>query len=424
VKLARKLAGVAEDCGDPVLLAMFLSELSLSELLSADGLTPGILERALELEQRVGPLPSPTTPTLVEGVRLMYADEPTAAREALQRAHAAAVARGSESGQDRALQFLTQVECRAGEWERADEYAEAMLESGERWGLEREGGPALWQRSLVDAYLGRLDQARARATEGVERSLAWNEQTFLARNLAVLGLIDVSIGDYSAAAERLGPLVRRSHGGGAGFESSVYPPRELAIEALVAVGDLDEARVQIEWLEEAALRRATPWPRAMAARCRALLQAAEGDLEAALANCERALEVHEGMPVPFERARTLLIYGTMLRRAKRRHDAKDAIKQAISIFESLPAPVWAAKARVELGRIGGRAASGGELTPTERRIAEVVAEGMTNKEAAAALFVSVHTVEDALKRIYRKLGVRSRTELSRWLNRDVQSKNP
>ncbi len=239
----------------------------------------------------------------------------------------------------------------------------------------------------------------------------------------MLGLIDLFTGDYPAAAETLGPLVRRRQESGAG-EPSAFPPRELAIEALVAVGDLEEARVQLEWLEEAGRRRATPWPLAMGARCGGLLQAAEGDLEASLASCEQALKVHERMPVPFERARTLLIYGTILRRAKRRRAAREAIEEALSIFESLPAPVWAEEARAEHARIGGRAAAGSGLTPSERRIAEVVAEGKTNKEAAAALFISVHTVEDALKRIYRKLGVRSRTEMSRRLNGNPQSKDP
>ena len=156
----------------------------------------------------------------------------------------------------------------------------------------------------------------------------------------------------------------------------------------------------------------------MGARCRGLLQAAEGDLEAALASCEQALEVHERMPAPFERARTLLIYGTILRRIKRRKAAREAIEAALSIFEALPAPVWADNARAELARIGGRAPSGGGLTESERRIAELVAAGKSNKETAAALFLSVHTVEDALKRVYRKLGVRSRTELSRRLSAD------
>jgi DNA-binding CsgD family transcriptional regulator len=269
----------------------------------------------------------------------------------------------------------------------------------------------------VDAYLGRLDRARARATEGVARSREDNEQAFLERNLALLGLIDLSTGDYAAAADKLAPVVRRRQARGAG-EPSLYPARELAVEALVAVGDLDEARVQLGWLEEAGRRLATPWPLAMSARCRALLSAAEGDLDAALTSCEQALETHERMPAPFERARTLLIYGMILRRTKRRKAAREAIGSALSIFEALPAPVWADNARAELARTGGRAPSGVGLTESERRIAELVAAGKSNKVTAATLFLSVHTVEDALKRTYRKLDVRSRTELSRRLSAD------
>ena len=154
---------------------------------------------------------------------------------------------------------------------------------------------------------------------------------------------------------------------------------------------LDEARVQLGWLEQAGRRLGTPWPLAMAARCAALLRAAEGDLDAALASCRQALEVHERMPAPFEQARTLLIYGTMLRRVKRRKEARATLDQALAIFERLPAPVWADNASTELARIGGRVASGAELTEAERRIADLVAEGKTNKEVAAALFLSVHT---------------------------------
>ena len=291
-----------------------------------------------------------------------------------------------------------------------------MLQAGETWGLELEGGSALWIRGLVDAYLGRLDEARVRAAEGARFSREENDQAFLERNLALIGFIELSTGDYRAAADLLAPVVRRRQDRGAG-EPSLYPARELAIEALVAVGDLDEARIQLGWLEEAGRRLGTPWPLAMGARCRALLQAAEGDLDAALASCERALEVHERMPSPFERGRTLLIYGAMLRRAKKRKAARAAIEAALSIFEALPAPVWAENARAELARIGGRTAAGG-LTEGERRIAEQVAAGKSNKEAALALFLSVHTVDSALKRIYRKLEVHSRTELSQRLNAD------
>ena len=301
------------------------------------------------------------------------------------------------------MHFLTELECRAGDWAARDEYAEAVLQAGEQWGLESEGAAG-----LCGSGSGRCVSRPPRPSSGPRhgrsrRSLAWKERYVPRPNLAVLGLIDLSTGDYPAAAERLGPLVRRRQERGAG-EPSAFPARD-PIEAVVAVGDLDEARVQLEWLEEAG-RSARDSVAACDGRPPGLLQAAEGDLEAALASCEQALEVHERMPVPFERAAHCSLTARCFVAWKRRHAAREAIVEALSIFESLPAPVWAAQARaaVEHACIGGRASSGSELTPSERRIAEVVAAGMTNKEAAAALFLSVQSVEDALKWVYRKLG--------------------
>jgi DNA-binding CsgD family transcriptional regulator len=100
------------------------------------------------------------------------------------------------------------------------------------------------------------------------------------------------------------------------------------------------------------------------------------------------------------------------RRAKRKREARDTLTKALEAFDGLGAALWAEKTRAELARIGGRAPSSLELTPTEDRVAALVAAGSTNREAADALFVSIHTVEANLKRIYRKLGVRSRTELA------------
>ena len=236
------------------------------------------------------------TPTLVEGLRLMYADEHERAREALQRAHAVGASRGDDPAQTEALLFLAELECRAGDWSRADEYAEELLQVAEQQGLEFQGGSALWIRGLVDAYLGRLDEARARATEGVV-ALARGGRAGLPRAEPRAARPDRPVHRRPPRGGGDGwlPVVRRRQARGAG-EPSLYPARELAIEALVAIGDLDEARVQLDWLEEAGRRLGTPWPLAMGARCRGLLLAAEGDLEAALASCERALEVHERMP--------------------------------------------------------------------------------------------------------------------------------
>jgi len=121
------------------------------------------------------------------------------------------------------------------------------------------------------------------------------------------------------------------------------------------------------------------------------------------------------VPLPIDRARTLLAFGATLRRAKRKADARRALEEAAAAFESLGAAAYTARARSELERIGGRPPSKGSLTATERQIAELVAEGRSNKEVAATLFVSVKTVEANLSRTYAKLGIRSRTGLARHL---------
>jgi DNA-binding NarL/FixJ family response regulator len=121
--------------------------------------------------------------------------------------------------------------------------------------------------------------------------------------------------------------------------------------------------------------------------------------------------------MPFEHARTLLVVGTVLRRVRRRRDARESLEAARARFTELGAPAWADRAAAELGRLGGRAPSPHALTESERRIAEHVAAGMTNKEVAAALFLTVSTVEAALWKIYRKLDVGSRTELAARVTR-------
>jgi DNA-binding NarL/FixJ family response regulator len=117
--------------------------------------------------------------------------------------------------------------------------------------------------------------------------------------------------------------------------------------------------------------------------------------------------------VPFELGRTLLVLGSVQRRARRRRAARETLEQALAIFEQLGARLWTRRTREELGRVGGRVSAGDELTATERRVAALVAEGLTNKEVAARLVVADRTVEGHLSRIYAKLGVRSRAELAR-----------
>jgi DNA-binding CsgD family transcriptional regulator len=151
---------------------------------------------------------------------------------------------------------------------------------------------------------------------------------------------------------------------------------------------------------------------AISAHCDGVIRAARGDLDGAVIALERALGCHQAAAAwPFDRGLTLLELGRVQRRLRRKRDCRATLERALAAFETLGAPLWAQTVRSELGRIGGRTAADG-LTTSEHRIASLVAEGRSNGEVAAELFVTVRTVETALTRIYRKLDVRSRAELA------------
>ena len=156
-----------------------------------------------------------------------------------------------------------------------------------------------------------------------------------------------------------------------------------------------------------------PWTLATATRCRGLLLAAGGELDAAAATLREAIAIGQQLGNPFEVARTHLDLGRTYRRARQRVQAREALNGALACFNQVKAARWAETAQRELARISGRRVDEPDaLTEGERRIAELVAAGSSNKDTAATLFVTVHTVEGALTRIYRKLGVRSRTQLA------------
>jgi DNA-binding CsgD family transcriptional regulator len=183
------------------------------------------------------------------------------------------------------------------------------------------------------------------------------------------------------------------------------------IETLVFLGELEQARTYLEQYEVHAGRFGSRWATAATSRCRGLLFAAEGDLEAAFQALGRALAELDELPHPLERGRTLLCLGIVRRQAQQKKAARDALAQALAIFEELGAQLWAEKARAELRRISGRPPASDDLTETEHQVATLAAQGRSNKEIAAALFMGVSTVEAHLSHVYRKLGVRSRTEL-------------
>ena len=416
---ARAGLASAERAGEGNVLALALATVAWFETLTAVESTPGVLERAISLEDARlhAEVSDSTSPSFALSMRLMLAGRLDEARARMRMSLDRAVSLGDEGALAAALLHLAELEYRAGNWPLAARHAEDGYECAEQLGREQDMSALLYARALVAASLGRVEEAREAVQRGIALSERCGDEVFRLLNVAVLGFLELSVGDAAAADRILRPLAARLEASG-WREPSIYGELPNAIEALVELGELAEARRLLTDLQERASRTVSPYGEASAGRCEGLILAAEGDLDAALAAHAHALFVHEHLPQPFDLARTMLAQGIAQRRARRRKEARDTLQRALDIFEELGARLWAEKTRGELGRIGGRAASRGDLTPAERRIAEVVAAGKTNKEAAAALFLSVHTVEDALKRIYRKLGVRSRTELSRRLNGD------
>jgi DNA-binding CsgD family transcriptional regulator len=228
---------------------------------------------------------------------------------------------------------------------------------------------------------------------------------------SVLGFVALSLGDHQGAHAHLGRLAEATAGLG---EPGVVKFLPDEIEALAGLGELDLAWTFTRQFEARAESLGRPWALATAARCRAQLAAADGDLEGARAACERALSQHERLAMPFELGRTLLVKGMIERRSRGRSAALASLGQALGIFEHLGAPLWAEKAHGELAKIAaGRPVSG--LTETEHRVATLVVRGQTNREVATAMFVTENTVQTHLRHIFQKLGVRSRTELAAQL---------
>lgn len=409
---ARAAVEAAEASGDMRLLVSSLACVGVFETFLGQ-ITPGLLERAVELEPRVGYLPEYESPSMVAGYRLLYQDRLDAARDALAEADARAAAYDDFASRLTIVLHLAELEIAAGDWRRAAQYAVEGYELADQLDSDHARSALLYAMARADALLGRVEAARAAATRGRELARASTSVLYEFNNQRVLGFLELSLGDCAAAVGWLAPLLELEpvRSGRVG-SYSLLPD---TIEALLGVGEPARAGGLLALLEETARTFDRPYVQATTARCRGLVRAAEGDLRAALAALEEALEQHERLPNPFERARTLLALGETQRRARRRRAARESLQAALALFEELGARLWAEKARRELARIGGRAPAAGALTPTEERVAALVAEGRTNREAASALYLSEHTIEGHLSRIYAKLGIRSRAELAHRL---------
>jgi DNA-binding CsgD family transcriptional regulator len=310
-------------------------------------------------------------------------------------------------------------------------WSAALADAGEAARLARETNLqplmtfALSVQAHVEAAMGRRDDARAHGRESVQVAELLNAPAITVYGLNALALDAFGAGEVETAVEYYDRVHR--------FTQKLHTQRGLVqygadrVEALARCGRTDDA---FQALEEFADRLGGGrWASAALARCRGILadRTAEHHFVTALSHHE-----HDGQP--FERARTQLAYGERLRRDRRRADAREQLTEALDTFERLGATPWADRTRVELRATGGAAAETGaaereavaaagleELTAHELQIARLVAYGDTNRQVAAKLFLSPKTIEYHLSQIYRKLDLRSRTQLASLMAQEMGS---
>jgi DNA-binding CsgD family transcriptional regulator len=349
------------------------------------------------------------SPAISLGCRLLWAGSLSEARQAFTAEHESLRQAGYETRAGFVLCWLSELEWRAGEWERAAALAREATE------ILGDINPTAFPRALLAASAGRADEACATADGALAWSRTSDERTAPPRFLWLLGLLELSRGEPELARHLL--LKAQELLDAAGITEPGYlPVLPDLIESLVASAQPDQARPLLARLEDYAARSGQPWTELAALRSRAVISLSQGDTDAACTMSDEVASRYQSIGMPLDRGRALLLAGEARRRLGQRLEAAQRISTAVTVFEQLGAPLWLDRARRELRRASprpGRAHD--QLTAAEAQVAELVASGRTNKEVAAALYTSVATVEAHLTRIYRKLGLRSRSELARQM---------
>ncbi len=351
-----------------------------------------------------------TSPERVAAQRRVWRGDVDAARDELTRLLALADERGELASYALARLHLCELELRAGAWDAAARLLDEWAESSDRELLIR----PMYQRCRALLAAGRGDAAEAErwATDAIARADAAGSRWDELEALRALGIARLLAHEPAQAADSLRAVWEHTARERVD-EPGVFPVAPELVEALTQLGELDEAQAVTDRLRALADEQEHPWGHATAQRCAALVRLAPDTYdEEAAAMLVAAAGEYERLGLRFDRARALFGLGRAQRRMRKWGAARDTLQAAATAFDDLGSPGWAEQARAELGRVGARRPSPtGELTATERRTAELAADGLSNKEIAQALYVTVHTVEVHLSRAYAKLGVRSRSQL-------------
>jgi DNA-binding NarL/FixJ family response regulator len=409
IDAARSSLALAEDCGDPTLELHAAAYLGHLEALGGKP-RPDLMDRAVRLEAELGVQPLSIRPRSLLAMHRLWAGDLPAARALLDAVQAEAARAGNEMKQPQHFYISALVENASGNLELAHTLAARGLEAAldaENTYAERE---LLYPLARAEAWLGREQEARATALRLCEEASTHGVKPLLIRAASVLGLLALSLDDLDSACDELGraaDLLERM-----GFANpGAFRVLPDAIEALARSEELSAAEALHERLESEAAA-AGPWSHAAVERARGALLLARGDAERAADVLDGAAACFQSLEHGPDTARALLLRAQALLREGRRSLAAEVAAAAHARFAAMGATLWEARALELLERLQpGRAA--GRLTAAETRVAALVAEGMKNREIGQALFMSVATVEAHLTRIYRKLDIRSRTELAR-----------
>ena len=341
-------------------------------------------------------------------LRIM-ADDLDPAREDFAALLRVAEDTGDEAALPGLLAQLGHLEVRAGNWPRSRVVGVEMLQAADRSGQRFWAGLAHTQLASSQGLLGDRDQARRHLDAAKRIATELNEPFIRAVSLltdALLALGDERYVDAAdlAVASRTALIGRRNDPG-------MMPWLGVEIEATARIGRLDSARELADDLERRGRRARRRRVLGVAARGRAVIEAAEGHLEAAVAHARKSLTILAPIPVPFDVARSELVLGSIHRRRREKRAADEALARALDIFERLGAVAWVRQAQTERARVGLRPRAPATLTDGELQVARLAAAGHSNREIAQEVFLSEKTVEANLARAYQKLGIRRRAEL-------------
>jgi ATP/maltotriose-dependent transcriptional regulator MalT len=417
---AEQAVADATRLGHPLLLSQALSMRVFLNFLRGNGFDEVSMRTALEMEARhqdsaMGSgFQMIVRPRSHHAILLGWTGQLDRAHEEMGALRRICVEHGLENELIYAIYYNVQVEIWRGNPEAAM-LTELGMESAQHVGGEVGIGAAMTWRAALAAYAGYEQQARSDASAALAAMQRCGARMLAGWPVAIIGFLDISLGNHSSALDTLKPLLAQLDSAPEGTEIYLAEFVPDAVEALIHLGRLDEAEPLVDRLQRNGRRLDRPWMLAVGARCRSMLLAARGDVDAATATAEAAMAEHDRLPMPFERARSQLLLGQLQRRQRHRDVATATLREALNAFEAMGTPLWADRARAELDRINAGHGHGEELTVSEQRVADLAASGMTNQEVAAALFISPKTVEANLTRIYRKLGIHSRAELGRWV---------